>query len=59
VFPHADAVKVASGRDVIVFNIKGGRYRLIVAIHFNRGMVFILRFLTHAEYDTDQWKGQL
>ena len=59
VYPHADAVKVKSGKDVFVFNIKGGRYRLIAAIHFNRQKVYTLRFLTHAEYDKDAWKGQL
>src|SRR5438270_9440461 len=47
-YPHADAVKVASGKDVIVFNACGNNYRLVTAIHFNRGKVYILRFLTHA-----------
>jgi mRNA interferase HigB len=58
-YPHADAVKVTSGRDVFVFNVKGNAYRLIVAIHFNRGTVYVLRFLTHAEYSKDRWKEQL
>jgi mRNA interferase HigB len=51
VFPHADAVRVGSGNIAIVFNIKGNAYRLITAIHFNRGKVYVLRLLTHAEYD--------
>jgi mRNA interferase HigB len=59
VYPHADAVKVRSGRAVIVFNIRGNTYRLITAIHFNRGKVYTLRFLTHAEYSKDAWKEQL
>ena len=59
IFPHADAVKVSSGNDVIVFNACGNKYRLITAIHFNRGKVYILRFMTHAEYDKGFWKGQL
>jgi mRNA interferase HigB len=59
VYPHADAVKVKSGNDVIVFNAHGNNYRLITAIHFNRGKLYILRFLTHAEYNKDQWKEQL
>ena len=58
-FSHADAVKVGSGRYAIVFNIKGNAYRLITAIHFNRGKVYTLRFMTHAEYDKDDWKRQL
>ena len=55
-YPHADAVKVASGATVTVFNIKGNAYRLIVAIHYNTQIVFIRDFLTHAEYDKNQWK---
>ncbi len=35
----------------IVFNIKGNRYRLVVKIHYNTGMVFIRFIGTHAEYD--------
>jgi mRNA interferase HigB len=58
-YPHADAVRVASGRTVTVFNVRGNRYRLIVAIHCPWGMVYVLRFLTHAQYDKDQWKGEL
>ena len=46
-------------RERIVFNIKGNRYRLIVAIHYDRQLVYVLRFLTHAEYSKDMWKNQL
>jgi len=59
VFPHADLVSVASGRNVIVINICGNKYRLVVAVHFNTGMLYTLRFLTHAEYSKDQWKNDL
>jgi len=59
VYPHADAVKVNSGNDVMVFNVGGNRYRLVTAIHFNRQKLYILRFLTHAEYDKPRWKDQL
>ena len=58
-YPHADAVRVASGRTVTVFNVRGNRYRLIVAIHYQWAMVYVLRFLTHAQYDKGQWKGEL
>jgi mRNA interferase HigB len=61
-FPHADSVKVVSGGTVTVFNIRGNHYRLITAIHYNTGIIYILRFLTHAEYGKDhgrKWKNQL
>lgn len=40
----------------IVFNIGGNKYRLIAAIHFNRGKVYIRNILTHADYDKGAWK---
>lgn len=39
-FPSADKVG-----DFIVFNIGGNKYRLITAIHFNRGRVYIRHVL--------------
>ncbi len=35
----------------IVFNIKGNEYRLVVAVHYNRGMMYIRFVGTHGEYD--------
>jgi mRNA interferase HigB len=58
-FSSADAVRVDSGRTVVVFNISGNKFRLITAIHYNIGKVFVLRFLTHAEYSKDKWKKEL
>lgn len=58
-FPHADQVKVRSGRTVTVFNIGGNDFRLVTAIHYNRQTVFVLAFLTHAEYSRDSWKDRL
>ncbi len=55
----ADEVLVASGRTVVVFNISGNRFRLITAIHYNCLKVFVLLFLTHAEYSKDRWKDDL
>jgi len=54
-FPHADQVKVASGRLVTVFNLTNA-CRLITAIHYNRQSIYILLVLTHAEYDRNDWK---
>ncbi len=35
----------------VVFNIKGNRYRLVVAINFKAQILFVKFFGTHAEYD--------
>ena len=59
VFPTADAVTVKSGNTVTVFNIGGNKYRLVAAIHYNAGRVYVLRILTHAEYDKGAWKNTL
>ena len=59
VYPHADPVVVGSGRTVVVFNIRGNRYRLVTAIHYNRQVIYTLRFLTHAEYSKNRWKDTL
>jgi mRNA interferase HigB len=50
-FPSADSVG-----NKTVFNIKGNAYRLITAIHYNTQTIYIREFLTHAEYDKDDWK---
>lgn len=50
---------VGSRRTVTVFNACGNKYRLLAAIHYNRKIVFTLRFLTHAEYSKDEWKNDL
>src|SRR5438552_464220 len=59
IYRHADAVTVGSERVVTVFNIGGNKYRLIAAIHYNTQRVYILRFLTHAEYSKNLWKDDL
>jgi mRNA interferase HigB len=59
VFPHADGVTVESERVVTIFNVCGNKYRLITAIHYNTQMVYVLRFLTHAEYSKGHWQSTL
>ncbi len=50
-YRHADVVG-----NKTVFNIKGNAYRLITAIHYDRGRIYIRELLTHAEYDKGDWK---
>lgn len=39
-----------------VFNISGNHARLIAAIHYSRGKVYVRHILTHHEYDLGKWK---
>jgi mRNA interferase HigB len=58
-FPHADQVTTASKRTVTVFNIAGNHHRLITVIHYNTGIIYILKILTHADYSKNRWKKEL
>ncbi len=58
-YPSADTVKVGSGHNVVVFNVCGNDFRLITAIHYNRKIIYTLRFLTHAEYSKGKWKEDI
>jgi mRNA interferase HigB len=40
-----------------VFNIKGNKYRLILDIDYEEQVAYFKYFLTHAEYDKEQWKN--
>ena len=40
-----------------VFNIKGNKYRLILDIDYEEQVAYFKYFLTHSEYDKEQWKN--
>jgi mRNA interferase HigB len=42
--------------DVYVFNVGGNKLRIMAAVHFNTGKVFIRQVLTHPEYDKGHWR---
>lgn len=42
----------------VVFNIGGNKYRLVTRILYPSQKVFVLRIMTHAEYDKDKWKEE-
>ncbi len=46
---YASASIIANNR--VVFNIKGNRYRLIVAVNYRLGIVYVRFIGTHREYD--------
>ncbi|MGB0562492.1 MAG: type II toxin-antitoxin system HigB family toxin [Spirulinaceae cyanobacterium] len=51
-FPTADNVG-----SFTVFNIKGNQYRLIVDIQYQTQLIYYKYFLTHGEYDKNNWKN--
>ena len=52
VYPTAEAVG-----NFTVINIKGNKYRLILSIDYEKQVVYFKYFLTHTEYDRNQWKN--
>jgi len=40
----------------VVFNIGGNKYRLLTRILYVSQKVFILRMMTHAQYDNEPWQ---
>ncbi len=52
-FSHADLVGNCS-----VFNIGGNKYRLITRILYPSQKVFILKVMTHKQYDKEDWKNE-
>lgn len=54
-YPSADHVGCC-----LVFNVKGNKYRLVARVTYanqwTKGTLLIKRFMTHAEYDKDDWK---
>jgi mRNA interferase HigB len=41
-----------------VFNIGGNKYRLIARVLYPSQKLFVLKVLTHKEYDEDTWKDE-
>jgi mRNA interferase HigB len=46
---YANASILSNNR--VVFNVRGNAYRLIVAVNYQSGIVYIRYIGTHAEYD--------
>ena len=55
-YPATDQVECC-----LVFDSRGNTYRLICRVTYanewQRGTLLVKRFLTHAEYDRGNWKG--
>jgi mRNA interferase HigB len=42
----------------VVFNIGGSKCRLVTRVFYQSQKVFILKVMTHKEYDEDKWKHE-
>jgi mRNA interferase HigB len=42
----------------VVFNIGGNKYRLVTRILYPSQKVFVLKVMTHEEYDENKWKEE-
>lgn len=60
-FGQTDRARVASRQTVCVFDIGGNKFRLVAFVSYAKGKVYVLRVMTHKEYDkgNQQWKDEL
>ena len=44
-----------------IFDIGGNKFRLVAFVSYAKGKVYVLRMMTHKEYDKghQQWKNEL
>lgn len=54
----ADFATASAVGNCIVFNIGGNKFRLIARVLYSSQKVFVLKVMTHQEYDEDKWKEQ-
>lgn len=54
----ADFASASIVGNCVVFNIGGNKYRLVTRILYPSRKVFVLKVMTHEEYDEDQWKEE-
>jgi len=54
---QADYKSAEAVGNFTVFNIKGNRYRLIMSIDYEGQVAYFKYFITHAEYDKEDWKN--
>lgn len=44
--------------DCVVFNIGGNKFRLIVRVRYATSRIYVLKTLTHKEYDRNTWQKE-
>lgn len=52
----ADFASVSIVGNCLVFNIGGNKYRLVTRILYPSQKVFVLKVMSHKEYDEGKWK---
>jgi mRNA interferase HigB len=55
---RASFASVSIVGDCVVFNNGGNKYRLISRIRYATHKVFVLKVMTHGEYDENKWKDE-
>jgi mRNA interferase HigB len=54
----ADFATASIVGNCVVFNVGGNKFRLITRILYASQKVFILKVLTHKEYDDNKWQAE-
>ena len=58
-FGQTDLAKVTSGQTVCIFDIGGNKFRMVAFVSYAKAKVYVLRIMTHKEYDRKRWKDEL
>jgi mRNA interferase HigB len=60
-FGQTDQAVVRSGQRVCIFDIGGNKFRLVAFVSYAKRKVYVLRVMTHKEYDKSgqRWKQDL
>jgi mRNA interferase HigB len=54
----ADFASASHVGNCVVFNIGGHKYRLVARVLFPSHKVFVLKVMTHPDYDDGKWKEE-
>jgi len=55
----ADGFNLECGIPVVVFNVRGNKYRLVARVLYEYQRVYVKVVLTHRQYDAAKWKEQI
>lgn len=55
---RADYATASLVGNCVVFNIAGNKHRLVTRIMYRSHKVYVLKVMTHKEYDEEKWKKE-